>query len=101
MYKIAVLFCFTLIATSCSKEDAVVDRSTPVEARISYDGDPAVDGCGFVLIVGSEAFHPLNLSEDFQVDGIDVLVEYTNTNNAGPFCWGSLVSVEIHSIELF
>jgi len=67
-FSISVLFLFSLLLSSCSKEESTTENIAPIEARIEYHGSPAVDGCGYVLIVGSETYHPTNLEENFYVD---------------------------------
>ena len=45
------------------------------DAMINYT-DPAVDGCGWTITINDEDFHPVNLKEEFRVDGTSVSVKY-------------------------
>jgi len=45
-------------------------------------GDPALDGCGWLLEVGTFTYKPTELDAAFQKDGLQVNVEFTETNTS-------------------
>ena len=50
----------------------------PMEATglVKTTGEAAADGCGFVLEIGKRDYHPINLQDEFKVDGLEVSVRY-------------------------
>jgi hypothetical protein len=45
-------------------------------AIIRYYGDPALDGCGWVLEFSDHNYKAINLPENFKIDSLEVHVEY-------------------------
>lgn len=37
-----------------------------------------VDGCGWKILVDSVYYHPVNLSRDYQINGLAILIKYTS-----------------------
>lgn len=71
MRSLAVVILLGFLAISaCNKEDEFVD------ARIIDGGDIAVDGCGWLIEISSETFKPVDLPEEFKVDGKLVEIKY-------------------------
>jgi len=68
-----------LIISACkSKGGATADSSCDSceDALIRFYGDPAVDGCGWVVDVSSTVYMPKNLNSDFYVDSLEVKIKY-------------------------
>ncbi|MBZ0326127.1 MAG: hypothetical protein K8F54_00850 [Altibacter sp.] len=68
-----------LILTACkSKEGTVSDTSctTCEDAIIRYYGDPALDGCGWVVDAASTIYMPENLQAEFYEDSLKVSIKY-------------------------
>jgi len=68
-----------LIISSCkSKEWAVNDSgcSTCKDAVIRDFGDPALDGCGWVVDVSSKIYKPQNLLSEYRIDSLEVRIKY-------------------------
>ena len=71
-----------LIFSACkSKEGAVSDASctTCEDAFIRYYGDPALDGCGWVVDANATIYMPENLQPEFYVDSLKVSIKYKVT----------------------
>jgi len=68
-----LLFITLLLLNSCRKDEikTIID-----EATIIYDGNPAVDGCGYFLSIKEVKYKPIELTSVFSVDGLIVNVEY-------------------------
>ncbi|MDX2360143.1 MAG: hypothetical protein QNK23_05020 [Crocinitomicaceae bacterium] len=70
---LAISFLSLLLFSSCKKDPTI----QPVEsATIRYYGDPAVDGCAWVVVFENYTFKAINLPENFKVDNLEVQVEY-------------------------
>ncbi len=46
------------------------------DAVIRNYGDPALDGCGWVVDVSSTIYMPKNLAPEFHTDGLEVKIKY-------------------------
>ena len=64
-----ILICFLAIS-ACKKEDKFL------YATVRDGGDIAVDGCGWLIEISSETFKPVDLPEEFKVDGKLVEIKY-------------------------
>ena len=79
LLKLLSLFLITLFIFSyCNKE---VNETIKDEAIILYEGDPAVDGCGYFLSINEVKYKPIELASDFSKDGLIVNVEYQLLDN--------------------
>lgn len=68
-----------LLVLSCNSKSNLVkkdDCSNCKEAMILNYGDPALDGCGWMLEESSTVYKVNNLSAEFRVDSLKVQVEY-------------------------
>lgn len=61
------------IILSCKKSDGLTVYT--FDATIHYAGQPASDGCDWQVIADS-TYHPLNLSSDYQVEGMKVSITF-------------------------
>ena len=101
--RLLVISLFVLIA-SCQKFDCKQPEtkgSAPSKAIVMWTGAPEADGLGWVLKIDSQKIEkPSNLSREFQVDGLKVMVTYEPTTEKFPcFCLqGFLPMVRITSI---
>lgn len=68
--KRVLIFCL-IIGVSCKEDDLPGKR-----AMVKFTGDPAVDGCGWLLKVGDDDLKPVNLQKEFQKDGMEVNVAF-------------------------
>ena len=62
-----------LALSACKKEDNYI------HAVVIDGGDIAVDGCGWLLVLelNSVTCKPVNLHDDFKIDGLEVAISYT------------------------
>jgi len=68
-FTLLILIC-VLTLSACKKEDKLV------YAIIRDGGDPAADGCGWLIEMSYETFKPKNLSDEFKVNGMEVEIKY-------------------------
>jgi hypothetical protein len=47
-------------------------------AKIVNTGPMEVDGCGWLILVDSVAYHPVNLTAEFQIQDLQVLINFTD-----------------------
>jgi hypothetical protein len=43
---------------------------------VIYAGAPETDGCGWLIVIDSISYHPVNLSVDYQVSDLSILIKY-------------------------
>ncbi|GGC36522.1 hypothetical protein GCM10011386_30810 [Parapedobacter defluvii] len=68
---------FTAFIPGCKKNDNL----QTLTGTIVDTGSPALDGCGWLFQVGDTFYHPVNLSEQFQKNGITVTVIFEALND--------------------
>jgi len=76
--SITVIVSFLLIM-SCKSKDGILIESDCTEcedAVVRNFGDPALDGCGWVLDVSETIYKPRNLPGEYKVDSLDVKIRY-------------------------
>ena len=96
---IYLLVSLTLFA-SCSKDNNTVETPT-VRATISYAGDPAADGLGWILKITEDSLEvPANLPNEFKRQDLAVDVAYSKTDKTFPCrCAAPRYMVQIISIS--
>ena len=82
---IGILF-FLIGGTGCDKKN---DSELQIQNGLVLNyGEPALDGCGWVIQLNKVDYSPVNLDAKFQKDSLKVAVEYQilkSTFNCG---WG-------------
>lgn len=75
LYKICLIpALMVLTAFSCNKDEPVKLNSH--QGIVLFSGDPAVDGCGWMIEIGQEKYSPVTLKSEFQIDSLGVIVDY-------------------------
>ncbi len=91
---ILVLFLSVFVVSSCNSEgpEIIETRATVIDA-----GNPAADGCGWLIRIDGADYHPTYLNSQYHQNGLEVLVkvEYLSTD----FSCG-LSGTEIQQIRL-
>jgi len=70
---------FILIISGCkSKEGLITEGSCDSceDAIVRFLGDPALDGCGWVVKIASKNHTPTNLPPEYTIDGLEVRIKY-------------------------
>lgn len=66
-----------IMAVDCRSDvKALGEISEAQKAIVLFAGDPAVDGCGWLLDIENKLYAPVNLNPKFQVDSLGVTVKY-------------------------
>jgi len=74
LFKITLMIiATTFLFFSCDKDEVETIKS---DAIVLYEGDPAVDGCGFFLLIDEKKYKPVVLDPEFSQDGLEVYIEY-------------------------
>jgi len=68
-----VLF-FGILILSCEKRDEL--NLKHAEGLVLYYGDPAVDGCGWIIQINKVDYSPVNLDAKFQKDSLKIVLDY-------------------------
>ena len=71
------------------------------EAVISFAGDAAFDGCGWVIETEDNIYYPTNLDNVFQVDSLPINLEFTPLESRHCDQWGTpgIQEIQILNIE--
>ena len=85
VFAISILL-FIVAGTGCDKKN---DSELQIQNGLVLNyGEPALDGCGWVIQLNKVDYSPVNLDAKFQKDSLKVAVEYQilkSTFNCG---WG-------------
>ena len=93
------------IASGCKKENSSKAPAKIVtNATIRNSGEVAADGCGWVVDIDStnEEYSPVNLSSNYQKDGLKVNVTYhvlTSKLSCGGFAGGGMTQIQLDVIK--
>ncbi len=91
------LFIATILFASCDKNKVDIIKD---EAIILYEGDPAVDGCGFFLSMDNNQYKPIELKPEFSEDSLTVYVEYQLLVTKWTCNWQAIEYNEIKIIKI-
>lgn len=68
-----ILILIIVLSAAACNSDNEFEKTT---ATIFDSGDPALDGCGWLVVIDEELFKPLNLPSEFEEDGLVVEITY-------------------------
>jgi hypothetical protein len=73
----AVAMALTIFTVSCLpvRDDSCWCRLQ--KATVIFTGAPEVDGCGWLIRIGSESYHPTKLDELYRIDGLPVRISWS------------------------
>ena len=99
---------FVLLLAGCfsSISSCIGERNTTLgyENGLVRDfGSPAVDGCGWVIIVGDSIYAPIRLDDKFCKDSLKIYVDYKNLSTFRNCNWwepGKRVYPEIEILTI-
>ena len=83
----------------CAEANYRQGACNEVKAVIEWQGNVALDGCGWVIIAADTTYGPRELDESFQEDDLEVFIDFEKTNQQAPVCWGFLEQIDIRSIR--
>ena len=70
MKNLVIILMTVLAISSCKPESVIIDNpcESCEDAIIRDSGEPALDGCGWVVDVSTIIYKPVNLLEEFKID---------------------------------
>lgn len=68
-----ILFATIILLVGCKKNDIETFKS---DAIVIFEGDPAIDGCGYFLLISNEKYKPVTLEQQFCEDSLYVEIKY-------------------------
>lgn len=74
LFTMSALF-FLAGEIGCEKKSEDLTNVVEKVAIISF-ANPSVDGCGWLINIDNEDYHAVNLTDDFKVDKLKVLLKY-------------------------
>jgi len=95
-----VLFSGLIMLTSCRVEPNENCQYGFKKGVVLYSGAPEVDGCGWLIEIDSETYHPVNLSLADQVAGLPVLIKFTDDPTGFRCGRGGTTYPSIHITEI-
>ena len=86
----AILFLCGIIvisAFSCNKNYITSSERQDVLGMVLFKGDPAVDGCGWLIKIDTVLYSPIILGTNFQKDSLKVILDYELLNSTWNCGW--------------
>ncbi|QQL50621.1 hypothetical protein [Mucilaginibacter ginkgonis] len=77
------LICFLLALSSCkkdSKDQNVLGTYNGIDATVIDAGNPASDGCGWMIVIDKVAYYADNLDEKYKKANLKVKISYDLLN---------------------
>ena len=71
----AILFMITLISSFNCRKDEQKSVGKSNIGIILYFGDPAVNGCGWVIKIDTTIYSPIELETKFKIDSLEVKLD--------------------------
>ena len=75
----------TCILFSCKKdlscESCIPGTTNTSNAKVVFTGPVEGDGCSWAVVINNTYYHAVTLSQNFQQDQLNVIVEYQLTND--------------------
>ncbi|WP_375578423.1 hypothetical protein ABWH96_15510 [Marivirga tractuosa] len=108
---ILVLSLFGLYAFGCESQspvdkvpeeqiDKIPEGQRDVEALVFYEGDPSVDGCGWLIQHDQDSYSPVNLDSVFKIDSLKVVLSYKILESTWNCGWRLPGYKEIEILEI-
>jgi hypothetical protein len=88
---------FSLMGAGCEKEEPSMKKANGL---VLYYGNPAVDGCGWMIKIDSIEYSPTNLDSMFQQDSLKVILDYDTLNSTWNCGWREPGYQQIQIIEI-
>ncbi len=67
-----VLLVFVTVGCEKSKEENILKD----DATIIYEGNPALDGCGYFIKIRNTKYKPISLLQNFKTENLKVKITY-------------------------
>lgn len=93
-----LFFVFGIVSVSCDKKSE--SDFQLMNGLVHNYGDPAVDGCGWMIEVDKVLFSPINLDANFQKDSLKVILDYEVLKSKWACGWRSQGYPQIKIINI-
>jgi hypothetical protein len=77
-----------ITALSCGGDEILLSpQKQNVSGMVLDFGNPAVDGCGWLIKIDSVIFSPISLDPKFKIDSLKVILDYNILNSTWNCGW--------------
>jgi hypothetical protein len=66
--------CVVMLGAGCEKDEESDIKDA--HGLVMYYGDPAVDGCGWIIKINNSEYSPINLDSKFHEDSLEIILDY-------------------------
>ncbi len=94
LFSALVLLIFAIIG--CDKEENILKE----DAVIIYEGDPALDGCGYFIKVRNAKYKPISLLPKFRIENLKVKITYQILTDKWSCNWQEKKYMQIKIINI-
>ncbi len=94
MKKVILNFMLIFLLIACDKQEEYV------AGVVKEYGDLALDGCGWVILVSSNVYNPIELPIQYHEDNLEVLIKYDLLNTKANCGFALEVYKEINVNEI-
>jgi len=94
----AAFLLLALMGTGCEKEEEPDFQN--VKGIILFRGDPATDGCGWLIEINNVEYKPQNLESIFQKEGLVVVLDFDTLNSIWNCGWREPGYQEINIVKM-
>jgi hypothetical protein len=103
-FRLIIFLCgiIGITAYSCGKDEKKMSsQKQNVSGMVLYFGEPAVDGCGWLIKIDSVIYSPISLDSMFKKDSLKVILDYDILNSAWNCGWREpgFLQIEIKNIK--
>jgi hypothetical protein len=76
------LSCF-FILMSCEPDESSFDY----EGIVIWAGEPASDGCGWLININDSTYSPINLGSSYQIDSLNIFLSFNKLDTRNHCGW--------------
>jgi hypothetical protein len=80
--------------------DKIPEGQRDVSALVYYEGNPGVDGCGWLIQHDQDSYSPVNLDSVFKIDSLKVVLSYKILESTWNCGWRLPGYKEIEILEI-
>ncbi len=90
--------CLVIIGAGCNDEELNFKN---MGGLVLYNGNPSVDGCGWIVKIDTNEYSPINLDSKFQKDSLEVVLKYDTLCSSWNCGWrmSGYQEIDIKEIE--
>ena len=85
--QLSLLLFVIILSTGCEKDKIYKTDVKNASGLILFYGEPAVDGCGWIIKINDNEYSPLALDDSFKKDSLEVIVDFNYLDSYWPCGW--------------